>query len=189
MELPALHTDRLILRPATPDDAAAILYYYVRNREHLRPWDPPHPPSFFTEEYWRRRVEQNIDEFNLGMSCRFFLFLQSDPAQVIGHASFSQIFRGAFHACYLGYTLDEVCQGKGLMFEGLAEAIRYMFREQHMHRIMANYLPHNLRSGRLLRRLGFTVEGYARDYLMINGKWEDHVLTSLTNQDWDPERV
>ena len=46
---------------------------------------------------------------------------------------------------------------------------------------MANYMPTNEASGKVLKRLGFTVEGYARDYLCLNGKWEDHILTSLTN--------
>jgi ribosomal-protein-alanine N-acetyltransferase len=46
---------------------------------------------------------------------------------------------------------------------------------------MANYVPTNERSGRLLRRLGFVVEGYARDYLFIGGRFQDHVLTALTN--------
>jgi len=36
----------------------------------------------------------------------------------------------------------------------------------------------------VLRRAGFTVEGFARDYIMINGRWEDHILTSMTNPDW-----
>jgi ribosomal-protein-alanine N-acetyltransferase len=49
---------------------------------------------------------------------------------------------------------------------------------------MANYMPHNRRSGNVLKRAGFVVEGYARDYLMINGKWEDHIFTSLTNPHW-----
>ena len=44
-----------------------------------------------------------------------------------------------------------------------------MFREQNLHRIQANYVPRNERSGGLLRRLGFVVEGYARDYLLLNG--------------------
>lgn len=184
MEQPTLHTERLTLRPAARQDAAAIVDYYTRNREHLRPWDPKHPPAFFTKEYWNHRIDQNHDEFQMGLSCRFFFFHRDNPHRVIGHASFSQIVRGSFQACYLGYTIDEECEGKGLMFEGLTEAIRYMFEVQNMHRIMANYLPHNVRSGRLLRRLGFTVEGFARDYLMINGRWEDHVMTSLTNVNW-----
>jgi len=46
---------------------------------------------------------------------------------------------------------------------------------------MAGYLPHNERSGKLLDRLGFEKEGLARKYLKINGRWEDHLLTSLIN--------
>ena len=50
-----------------------------------------------------------------------------------------------------------------------------------MHRVMASYIPVNERSGRLLKKLGFIVEGYARDYIYINGSWRDHILTSLVN--------
>ncbi|EFE23404.1 hypothetical protein EDWATA_01566, partial [Edwardsiella tarda ATCC 23685] len=51
-----------------------------------------------------------------------------------------------------------------------------------------NYMPHNQRSGALLQRLGFEKEGYAKNYLLINGKWQDHVLTALTTPDWTPGR-
>ncbi len=73
------------------------------------------------------------------------------------------------------------------MTEALQVAISYVFTELNMHRIMASYIPHNQRSGMLLKRLGFVVEGYARDYLMINGQWQDHILTSLTNYKWKPD--
>ncbi|MGS6274334.1 GNAT family N-acetyltransferase, partial [Enterobacter hormaechei] len=76
----------------------------------------------------------------------------------------------------------------GLMFEALTAAIRYMQRTQHIHRIMANYMPHNKRSGDLLARLGFEKEGYAKDYLLIDGEWRDHVLTALTTQEWTTGR-
>ena len=46
-----------------------------------------------------------------------------------------------------------------------------MFGPQNLHRIMANYMPSNARSGSLLRRLGFREEGLAKDYLRINGRW------------------
>ncbi len=88
-------------------------------------------------------------------------------------ANFSNVVRGSFHACYLGYSIGEKWQGQGLMFEALTSAIRYMQRTQHIHRIMANYMPHNQRSGALLARLGFEKEGYAKDYLLIDGQWRD----------------
>jgi ribosomal-protein-alanine N-acetyltransferase len=74
------------------------------------------------------------------------------------------------------------------MQEALTGAIAYVFDELRLHRIMANYMPINERSGRLLRRLGFVVEGYARDYLFIAGGWRDHVLTALVNPKPMPQR-
>ena len=72
------------------------------------------------------------------------------------------------------------------MSEAVAKAIEYMFEQQKLHRIMANYMPSNERSARLLHKLGFVVEGCAKKYLLINGQWEDHILTSLTNENWLP---
>lgn len=36
----------------------------------------------------------------------------------------------------------------------------------------------------LLKKLGFVVEGYARDYIHIQNKWEDLILTSIVNEKW-----
>ncbi len=53
-----------------------------------------------------------------------------------------------------------------------------------MHRIAASYMPHNKRSEAVLKHMGFEREGFAKDYLLINGKWEDHILTALHNPNW-----
>ena len=110
---------------------------------------------------------------------------ESSNDGVIGICNFTQIFRGPFQACYLGYNISAGHEGKGLMSEALKKAIQYMFEKQKIHRIMANYMPSNEKSARLLSKLGFTIEGFAKDYLFINGKWEDHTLTSLINQQWN----
>jgi ribosomal-protein-alanine N-acetyltransferase len=68
------------------------------------------------------------------------------------------------------------------MSEALERAIRYLFDDLLLHRIEANHMPSNTRSAKLLARLGFEREGYARDYLFIDGAFRDHVLTSLTNR-------
>jgi len=72
-------------------------------------------------------------------------------------------------------------EGIGLMKQLCQHVIAFAFEELELNRVMANYIPSNLRSEGLLEGLGFEREGLARKYLCINGKWEDHVLTSLIN--------
>ena len=67
------------------------------------------------------------------------------------------------------------------MSEAVAAAVNYAFNELGLHRVMANNLPHNAPSANLLRKLGFVTEGYARNYLFIDGQWRDHVLTAKIN--------
>ena len=81
----------------------------------------------------------------------------------------------------LGYGLAERAQGKGVMTEALRTVCAWAFDELRLHRLSANYMPSNERSGAVLRRLDFAVVGYARDYLFINGAWRDHVLTQLVD--------
>ena len=186
LEPPTLTTERVVVRMAQPDDVPEIVRYFVENKEHLAPSRPLMSPEFYTEPFWAVQVRANVAEFRDGKSVRLFFFDREKPNRVIGNANFTQIFRSPAHYCVLGYGLHREYEGRGFMREGLQAALGYMFREQNLHRIEANYVPRNERSGRLLRRLGFVVEGYARDYLLLNGRWEDHVRTSLTNPEWRP---
>jgi len=98
--------------------------------------------------------------------------------RIIASINFTNFIFGVFQACYLGFSLDHDCQGRGLMHESLEGSLRYVRENYGMHRIMANHLPDNERSSNTLRRLGFVKEGYAESYLKINGAWQDHVLNS-----------
>lgn len=181
-----LASSRLLLRLPVPADAQALLDFHLRNDQHLAPTDPPRPTGFATLEHWRRYIATAQQSFRDGTAYRFVIADKERPTVIIGKSNFNQVFRGPFWASYLGYAIDKEHQGQGKMFEANKRLVRYAFEELHLHRVMANYLPSNERSGRHLRRLGFVVEGYARDYLMIDGQWRDHILTSLTNKDWQP---
>ncbi|WP_017652333.1 ribosomal protein S5-alanine N-acetyltransferase [Fortiea contorta] len=183
-ELPLITSDRLILRMALPEDIQQILKYFIHNKTYLTPFYPTWAESFFTQEYWQYQIEGNLLEFINGQSLKLWIYSQQNSKEIIGTVNFSNFVRGAAHFCFVGYSLAETAQGKGYMTEALQVATEYVFAELNMHRIMANYMPHNQRSGNVLKRLGFVVEGYARDYLLINGQWQDHILTSLTNPDW-----
>ncbi|KAF1043271.1 MAG: putative ribosomal N-acetyltransferase YdaF [Herbaspirillum frisingense] len=179
--LTPLTTPRLLLRGAGPDDAAALLAYRLRNRDHLQPWEPARPAAFHTLAATRQRLEEQAAQMQRGQALHLMLAPVSDPGTVIGECNFTNIVRGPFQACHLGFSIDAGAQGQGLMHEALTRALAYCFEALRLHRVMANHLPDNLRSARLLARLGFEQEGLARAYLHINGAWADHVLTSLIN--------
>jgi ribosomal-protein-alanine N-acetyltransferase len=178
--LPYISTPQLRIRLLDPDEADLMLAFRLENRDHLTPWEPRRRPEFFTEVYWQLQLQASKREFLQGQSLSLVL-LNARETEVLGVCNFSNIVRGTFQSCHLGYALSGKHQGRGLMAEALAPACQYVFDELKLHRIMANYLPRNERSGRLLEKLGFAVEGQAKQYLMIDGRWEDHVLTSLIN--------
>lgn len=180
-----LSSDRMIIRTSQYADAYRLAEYYSDNYDYLKPWEPRRDKNYCYPAGWQLRLKM-IEELHAQGSVRYFIMLDKEGDEIIGVMNFSNIIRGDFHACYLGYSLGEKWQGKGFMFEALQTSIRYMFRQQNIHRIMANYMPHNQRSGNLLNRLGFEREGYAKNYLMIDGQWQDHILTALTNPDWKP---
>jgi ribosomal-protein-alanine N-acetyltransferase len=177
-----LETPRLTLALALPEAAPRLVAYRRDNWEFHAPWSGPRGQDELSVAVWRRRLEQWARDERDGTTLRLMLFARGNVAgPILGTANFTQIVRGSFQACYLGYDLDKRAEGRGLMQEALEAAIAHVFGPMRLHRIMANYLPYNQRSGAVLRRLGFVPEGYARDYLFIDGAWRDHVMTALTN--------
>jgi [ribosomal protein S5]-alanine N-acetyltransferase len=182
-----LETERLTLSLPQASHVAAALDFHTRSRAHLKPWSPPLPAGFDTLPYWQNVVEISQEAFVQGTLVRLWISPKAAPDLVIGTVGFSQIFRGPFCSGVLGYQIDAAHEGQGLMREALQTSVRYMFDEQKLHRIGANYRPENIRSGRLLQRLGFRIEGFSKRYLFIDGDWRDHILTSLTNDQFKPE--
>ena len=185
LPFPYIETSRLLLTVPTPQMAQQRLEFALRNRVHLAKWEPIRTDDYYSLEHWQNTLATMVANFHADRSLHFVLLNPSNPnGPILGTCNFNNFVRGAFQACYLGYSVDAEHEGQGLMHEALSAAIEYVFGTIGMHRIMANYIPTNLRSGKLLRRLGFRVEGYAVEYLHIAGSWQDHVLTALTNTTW-----
>ena len=188
--LPELRTERLVVRLARPGMQEAMARFLHDNFDgHLERWSPPAASAFFTEAFWRDRLAIAVEEFHAGRAARFVLQPGAAEGPVVGTCNYTNIVRGPFLACHLGYQIARTHEGQGLMAEALRATNDFVFREMRLHRIMANYRPENERSGRLLERLGFAREGFAKDYLFIDGAWRDHVLTALVNPRFDPSWV
>ena len=180
-----LTTRRLVLEPLAPAHAAMLADFFVRNDEHLRPWDPPRPRGIIEAAYWESEAARAVEDYRDGAVVRWVAVARDDATRVVARANYTQIVRGPFQSCMLGYAIDHALQGRGLMHEALQATLAHAFEVLRLHRVQANYLPENHRSARLLQRLGFRVEGLASNYLYINGAWRDHVLSALTNAHFD----
>jgi ribosomal-protein-alanine N-acetyltransferase len=164
-------------RLITIGDAKRLSEYYLDNLDHFKRWEPIKTRSFHLYAEWQKRIVEYLSSQERGDAA---YFVATSGNEIVAHCSLTQIYRGAFQACYMGYGVSHKFEGRGVAYSLCEFVISYAFKELSLHRIMANYMPHNNRSGKLLDRLGFVREGVAKNYLKINGRWENHVLTSLT---------
>ena len=72
---------------------------------------------------------------------------------------------------------------EGLMTGALHGLVPFAFGSLRLHRLEAACIPSNGASIRLLEKTGFAREGYAREYLCINGLWQDHLLFARLDGD------
>lgn len=183
-EFPFLEIDEIKIRLSRTDDARNLVNYFNKNRKYLKPWEPTRTEGFFSLAGWQRRLIQLSELQKHGLSYYFLIFSLDFPDEIIGIITYNSIMQYPAYSANLGYSLDQDFQSKGIMQRALKLTNQWLFNERHIHRITASYMPRNERSAKVLASVGFKIEGRAEDYLLINGQWEDHVLTSLTNINW-----
>jgi ribosomal-protein-alanine N-acetyltransferase len=181
-----LDGERVSLRPLRVADAPTMVDLYRRNEAYLAPWDPLRPPDFYTLAYQEREIRAGLeaDAGDRGYTCGI---VTRATGHLIGRLRLSGVTRGAFQSAYLGYWLDQEHAGRGLMTEAVRLAVGEAFAGLALHRVQAATLPHNLASIAVLTRNGFRREGLALRYLLIAGRWQDHVLFAITAEEWPPQ--
>ena len=179
-----LKSEDLVLITAHPGLSGKVLDYYIRNRENLKVWEPRRPDSFYTKKYQKNILKQGVLRASKGSEYRFILFEKKDIIRKnsAGILSFSNIVKGPFLSCHVGYSIDERLKNRGYMTQALKAGIDFIFNTVGLHRIEANIMPRNSASVKVVSKLGFMNEGISPKYLKINGEWEDHIHMVLRNR-------
>jgi ribosomal-protein-alanine N-acetyltransferase len=107
-----------------------------------------------------------------------------DGVELVGGVSLSNVVRGAWHNCTVGYWLAAGATGKGHATRALRLALGFAFVYAELHRVQAAVIPTNTASLAVVRRVGMRLEGRALRYLHIGGRWHDHDIFALTLEDW-----
>ena len=160
------------------DDADAVYYVTLRNREHLAAWMS-----------WIDKVIEASDTYS---------FVRAAEREAYEGTAFKAgIWRagaliGAIdlhdvdwnNGCArIGYWLDKDNTGQGIMTRAVRALTDYAFEALDLHRVEIHVATENHRSRRIPERLDFTFEGVLRGVQRLRGEYLDHALYALVRSD------
>lgn len=155
------------------------------SRAFLVPWEPTWPADDLTRSSFRRRLKRYGEDQRSDLAYPYFIFRQEDQ-RLVGGLTLTNIRRGVAQAGSLGYWMGAAYAGQGYMTAAVRALVPFAFSTLKLHRIEAACIPENAASVRLLEKTGFVREGYAREYLCINGSWQDHLLYAQVRHESRP---
>ncbi|WP_405780350.1 GNAT family N-acetyltransferase [Streptomyces sp. NBC_00859] len=177
-------TEGIRLRPVELSDAEGLATTLNSNREHLGPWDPDRPESFYTEDGQRERIRVSLAERDAGRLMPWVLE-ETATGRIVGSVTLNNIILGPLCSGVLGYWVDAGFTGRGLASGAVEEVCRIARDELGLHRIEAGTLLDNVASQRVLAKCGFETYGVVPRYLHINGAWRDNRLFQRILHDRD----
>jgi ribosomal-protein-alanine N-acetyltransferase len=181
--------ERVYLRPPSMQDYAAWAELRALSRQHLSPWEPQWARDELTRSSYRRRLRAAQREARDDLGYSYLIFAET-PQRLVGGLNISNVRRGIAQTASIGYWIGAPYAGRGLMTEAVRAIAPFAFTSLRLHRLEAACLPTNAASMRVLAKAGFRLEGLARQYLKIDGRWQDHNLYALLHDDlkFDPTR-
>jgi len=180
--MPAIEGDRVALRQPQMADHPEWAALREKSREFLKPWEPIWPVDDLTRGAFRRRLKRYAEDQRSDQAYSFFIFRKADGL-LVGGVTLANVRRGVAQAGSIGYWMGEPYARDGLMSAALRALLPFSFVTLRLHRLEAACIPTNVASIRLLEKSGFQREGYARQYLCINGAWQDHLLYARIKDD------
>ena len=174
---------RVGLRPPRLRDASAWSALRLRNEAWLAPWEPT------SVEPWASRHSVSAWPSLLSSVRRsaragvLLPFVVTYDDRLVGQLTVNNLVRGVLRSAQIGYWIDRVHAGRGIITTAVALATDHCFGPVGLHRIQIDIRPENAASRRVVAKLGFREEGYLRRYLDIDGAWRDHVSYAVTVED------
>jgi ribosomal-protein-alanine N-acetyltransferase len=184
-QLPAIVGDSVVLRAPQMSDYAEWAALREASRDFLTPWEPTWPPDDLTRASYRRRIRRYAEDQRSDLAYPLFVFHKSDNL-LVGGLTLANIRRGCAQAGNLGYWMGAAHSRRGYMTAAVKLVIPFAFETLRLHRVEAACIPANVASIRLLEKTGFRREGFAREYLCIDGAWQDHLLYARLKHDSAP---
>jgi [ribosomal protein S5]-alanine N-acetyltransferase len=181
-QMPAVAGNGVVLRTPQMSDWVEWTALREASRDLLTPWEPRWPADDLTRASFRRRIRRYSEDQRSDLAYAFFIFRKHDDV-LLGGLTLANIRRGCAQAASLGYWIGAPYARQGHMTAAVNATVPFAFGTLKLHRIEAACIPANVASVQLLEKTGFKREGFARQYLCIDGIWQDHLLFARLKDD------
>lgn len=173
-----LATRRMLLRPLTRGDRDEYIRVHECSRELFTPWSPQLSPGTTYADLFEYAIERALQ--GARDQTEYRLIGQLPDGRIGGFFSLFHVVRGAFQSGVASWSVSAEVAGQGYATEGVAGLLDLAFMERPtgllLHRVQANIIPANTASIRVAEKNGFRREGLGKNYLMIAGRWQDHIF-------------
>ena len=182
---PRITLQRLFLRPPVRRDWADWASLRDDSRDFLVPWEPAWAPDALSRGAFRRQLAFHAENMSRDLGYSFLIFRRVDEV-LVGGITIANVRRGVSQCCSIGYWIGHRHARQGYMTEAVHGICSFAFGQLNLNRIEAACLVSNLASQGVLLKAGFRYEGIARQFLKINGQWQDHKVFSILQHEYMP---
>lgn len=174
-----LETERLRLREIAVDDWPAVLAYQS-------------DPRYLEFYPWTQRTQADVKDFVRMLAglrdekprTKFQLAITlTETGEFIGNCGVRMNAPDAAEAD-IGYELAPGHWGNGYATEAASTMVAYGFEELRVHRVSSWCIADNVRSARVLEKLGLRLEGRLRQKEFFKGRWWDHLVFGMLEDEW-----
>lgn len=128
--------------------------------------------------------EMHIDWMNTKVATNKvvqFIIQDNESKEKIGSVYLRDIdnnFRSAEYGIFIG---EDDFRGKGYGSEAARLIVDYAFKNLNLHRIFLRVLKKNCAAIRSYKKVGFVVEGIAKDMVYLDDEYHDIIFMSIIN--------
>lgn len=173
------------LRPVRMRDGANWSRLRLAQRDNLEPWEPSaeldwtarHAISAWPTMYSGLRAEARKG--------RMLPYVIDVDGRLRGQLTIGNVNHGSLQSAWIGYWVSTEVTGGGVATAAVALGLDHCFGPVGLHRVEATVRPENVPSRKVLAKVGFREEGLLKRYLMVDGRWRDHLLVAMTVEEID----
>ena len=173
-------TERLRLRPFSRGDVDAVYAYRSRADVAEFLFDRP-----MTHEDCAEAVGLRTGQISFsGEGDKIVLAAERiDDGRLIGELSL--IWRSvADQQAEVGYIFHPDVHGQGYASEAARTLLAFGFEVMGLHRIYARCDARNVRSARVMQRLGMMQEAHFREHMQVKGRWDEELICAILDREW-----